>query len=220
MQLLNNALFPPPLTRKESDEMVQRTMKGDSNARDILIERNMRFVAHIAKKFDNIGISFDERISVGAIGLIKAVNSFDPDKNIKLATYAARCIENEILMAIRKANQPTRNGIQVIPLEKVTFRNKDGNELLLLDTLGTEPDPVSKDLEAEAERQTLHCAINKLNAKEKSIIEMRFGLGTDKEHTQGEIADMIGVSQSYISRLEKRIIGKLRKVLAEGSEAV
>ena len=164
-------------------------------------------MVYISRKFENTGISIEDLISIGAIGLIKAVNSFDPDKNIKLATYASRCIENEILMVLRKSNRLKLEVSFVEPLNT----DWDVNELLLSDILGTEPDLVSKDLDSDVEKQMLHSAIDKLNAREKYIVGLRYGLGEDKEHTQKEVADLMGISQSYISRLEKRIIGKLRE---------
>ena len=180
---------------------------GDSSARATLIERNLRLVVYISRKFENTGISIEDLISIGAIGLIKAVNSFDPDKNIKLATYASRCIENEILMVLRKSNRLKSE----VSFDEPLNTDWDGNELLLSDILGTEPDLVSKELDADVEKQMLHTAIDKLNDREKYIVGLRYGLGAGKEHTQKEVADMMGISQSYISRLEKRIIGKLRE---------
>ena len=200
-------LLPPPLSREEEIALMRRANAGDSAARATLIERNLRLVVYIARKFENTGISIEDLISIGAIGLIKAVNSFDPDKNIKLATYASRCIENEILMVLRKTNRLKLE----VSFDEPLNTDWDGNELLLSDILGTEPDLVSKDLDADIEKQMLHTAIDKLNAREKYIVGLRYGLGEDKEHTQKEVADMMGISQSYISRLEKRIIGKLRE---------
>ena len=200
-------LLPPPLSREEEIALMRRCNAGDSGARATLIERNLRLVVYISRKFENTGISIEDLISIGAIGLIKAVNSFDPDKNIKLATYASRCIENEILMVLRKSNRLKSE----VSFDEPLNTDWDGNELLLSDILGTEPDLVSKDLDASVEKQMLHSAIDKLNAREKYIVGLRYGLGADKEHTQKEVADMMGISQSYISRLEKRIIGKLRE---------
>ena len=200
-------LLPPPLSREEELAMMRRANAGDSGARSTLIERNLRLVVYISRKFENTGISIEDLISIGAIGLIKAVNSFDPDKNIKLATYASRCIENEILMVLRKTNRLKLE----VSFDEPLNTDWDGNELLLSDILGTEPDLVSKDLEADVEKQMLHTAIDKLNDREKYIVGLRYGLGADKEHTQKEVADMMGISQSYISRLEKRIIGKLKE---------
>ena len=200
-------LLPPPLSREEEIALVRRARQGDGQARATLIERNLRLVVYISRKFENTGISIEDLISIGAIGLIKAVNSFDPDKNIKLATYASRCIENEILMVLRKSNRLKSE----VSFDEPLNTDWDGNELLLSDILGTEPDLVSKQLDADVEKQMLHTAIDKLNDREKYIVGLRYGLGADKEHTQKEVADMMGISQSYISRLEKRIIGKLRE---------
>ena len=200
-------LLPPPLSREEEIALMRRCNAGDSVARATLIERNLRLVVYISRKFENTGISIEDLISIGAIGLIKAVNSFDPDKNIKLATYASRCIENEILMVLRKSNRLKSE----VSFDEPLNTDWDGNELLLSDILGTEPDLVSKELDADVEKQMLHTAIDKLNDREKYIVGLRYGLGAGKEHTQKEVADMMGISQSYISRLEKRIIGKLRE---------
>jgi RNA polymerase sporulation-specific sigma factor len=202
-------LLPPPLSREEELTLMRRVNQGDSAARATMIERNLRLVVYIARKFENTGISIEDLISIGTIGLIKAVNSFDPDKNIKLATYASRCIENEILMVLRKTNRLKLE----VSFDEPLNTDWDGNELLLSDILGTEPDLVSKDLDADIEKQMLHTAIQTLNPREKYIVGLRYGLGEDKEHTQKEVADLMGISQSYISRLEKRIIGKLREEL-------
>ena len=202
-------LLPPPLSREEELVLMRRVNQGDALARSTMIERNLRLVVYIARKFENTGISIEDLISIGTIGLIKAVNSFDPDKNIKLATYASRCIENEILMVLRKT---TRIKTEV-SFDGPLNTDWDGNELLLSDILGTEPDLVSKDLDADIEKQMLHHAIDALSSKEKTIVGLRYGLGDDKEHTQKEVADMMGISQSYISRLEKKIIVKLRDEL-------
>lgn len=200
-------LLPPPLSRDEEVALIRRANAGDNGARATLIERNLRLVVYISRKFENTGISIEDLISIGAIGLIKAVSSFDPDKNIKLATYASRCIENEILMVLRKTNRLKSE----VSFDEPLNTDWDGNELLLSDILGTEPDLVSKDLEADVEKQMLHSAIDKLNERERYIVGLRYGLGAAKEHTQKEVADMMGISQSYISRLEKRIIGKLKE---------
>ena len=204
-------LLPPPLTRDEELALMRRVRQGDDIARSTLIERNLRLVVYISRKFENTGINIEDLISIGTIGLIKAVNSFDPEKNIKLATYASRCIENEILMVLRKTNRLKTE----VSFDEPLNTDWDGNELLLSDILGTEPDLVSKDLDASIEKQMLHHAIDRLSEKEKTIVGLRYGLGNDKEHTQKEVADMMGISQSYISRLEKRIIGKLREELAK-----
>ena len=202
-------LLPPPLTREEELAMMRRMNAGDETARATLIERNLRLVVYIARKFENTGISIEDMISIGAIGLIKAVNSFDPEKNIKLATYASRCIENEILMVLRKTNRLKLE----VSFDEPLNTDWDGNELLLSDILGTEPDVVSRDLDDSVEKQLLHDAIHALTPREKHIVDLRYGLGSETEHTQKEVADMMGISQSYISRLEKRIIGKLREEL-------
>ena len=204
-------LLPPPLSREEEIEFMRRIAQGDASARATMIERNLRLVVYIARKFENTGISIEDLISIGTIGLIKAVNSFDASKNIKLATYASRCIENEILMVLRKT---TRLKLEV-SFDEPLNTDWDGNELLLSDILGTEPDLVSKDLDDSIEKQMLHTAIDTLSSKEKYIVGLRYGLGEDKEHTQKEVADIMGISQSYISRLEKRIIGKLRAEMAK-----
>lgn len=201
-----NDLLPPPLTREEEISLVHKVNAGDLNARSTMIERNLRLVVYIARKFENTGISIEDLISIGTIGLIKAVNSFNPDKNIKLATYASRCIENEILMVLRKTNRLKLE----ISFDEPLNTDWDGNELLLSDILGTEPDLVSRDLDNSIEIDMLYKAIRTLNERELSIVNLRFGLGNQKEHTQKEVADMMGISQSYISRLEKRIIEKLK----------
>lgn len=174
-----------------------------------MIERNLRLVVYIARKFENTGISIEDLISIGTIGLIKAVNSFNPDKNIKLATYASRCIENEILMVLRKTNRLKLE----VSFDEPLNTDWDGNELLLSDILGTEPDLVSRDLDSSIEKDMLYQAIRTLNERELNIVNLRYGLGDQKEHTQKEVADMMGISQSYISRLEKRIIEKLKTEL-------
>jgi RNA polymerase sporulation-specific sigma factor len=200
-------LLPPPLSREEELELMHRMHHDDPSARSTLIERNLRLVVYIARKFENTGISIEDLISIGTIGLIKAVNSFNPEKNIKLATYASRCIENEILMFLRK-NHSLR---QEISLDEPLNIDWDGNELLLSDILGTDGDSVSKNLEEDIERQILHDALEKIPLRERMIMEMRFGLGGYKEMTQKEVADVLGISQSYISRLEKKIIQRLKR---------
>ena len=202
-------LLPPPLTREEENSLVRKVHAGDRAARSTMIERNLRLVVYIARKFENTGISIEDLISIGTIGLIKAVNSFNPDKNIKLATYASRCIENEILMVLRKTS---RLKLEVSFDEPLTT-DWDGNELLLSDILGTDADLVSRDLDSSIEKEMLYNAIKALNPREKDIVRLRYGLGQEKEHTQKEVADMMGISQSYISRLEKRIIEKLKNEL-------
>ncbi len=198
--------LPPPLTREEELSLMARMSGGDSRARATLIERNLRLVVYIARKFENTGIGIEDLISVGTIGLIKAVNSFDPEKNIKLATYASRCIENEILMVLRRTSRLKLE----VSFDEPLNTDVDGNELLLSDVLGTEPDLVSRNLDSSIERDTLRSAIRELTTRERNIVELRYGIGGGNERTQKEVADMLGISQSYISRLEKRIIGKLR----------
>lgn len=201
--------LPPPLTR-EDEETAFALLKTDfSKGRDMLIVHNLRLVVYIAKKFEATGIGMEDLISIGTIGLIKAVNTFSPDKNIKLATYASRCIENEILMFLRKSNQYKSE----ISIEEPLNIDWDGNELLLSDVLGTDTDIVNENIENEAERRMLLDSIAKLPPRERFIMEKRFGLVDGKELTQKEVADLIGISQSYISRLEKRIIKRLRREL-------
>ena len=204
-------LLPPPLTREEESSLVRKVHAGDSEARSTMIERNLRLVVYIARKFENTGISIEDLISIGTIGLIKAVNSFNPDKNIKLATYASRCIENEILMVLRKTSRLKLE----VSFDEPLNTDWDGNELLLSDILGTDADLVSRDLDSSIEKEMLYNAIKTLNPREKNIVRLRYGLGQEKEHTQKEVADMMGISQSYISRLEKRIIEKLKSELAK-----
>ena len=190
-------------------EMLKTDRKNE--AKTMLIERNLRLVVYIARKFENSGNDLEDLISIGSLGLIKAVNSFDPDKNIKLATYASRCIENEILMQLRKS---VRTKCEISFDEPLNV-DYEGNELLVSDILGTDPDIVSKNLETEIEKQLLHNAIEKLNNREKNIMTLRFGLGGNEEKTQKEVADLLGISQSYISRLEKKIIIRLKKEMAK-----
>ena len=201
--------LPAPLT-KDEEEAAFELMKSDyDKARDTLIVHNLRLVVYIAKKFENTGIWLEDLVSIGTVGLIKAVTTFSTEKNIKLATYASRCIENEILMYLRKYSQYKYD----ISIDEPLNVDWDGNELLLSDVLGTENDCVNSRIEDEVEKQLLHEAINKLGAREKQIMEMRFGLNGCKERTQKEVADEIGISQSYISRLEKRILKELREEL-------
>lgn len=203
--------LPPPLTREEEISVFAKLSAGDPNARELLIVHNLRLVVYIAKKFESSGICLEDLISIGTIGLIKAVGTFCPDKNIKLATYASRCIENEILMFLRKSVQYKGE----ISIDEPLNVDWDGNELLLSDVLGTDDDIVSRGIEWEAEREMLHNAVNALPAREREIMELRFGLNGGRECTQKEVAEKIGISQSYISRLEKKIIKKLRLVLEE-----
>lgn len=202
--------LPMPLSEEEEKDALSRLKKGDCEVRELLIVHNLRLVVYIAKKFDNTGLDCDDLISVGTIGLIKAVGSFDPDKNIKLATYASRCIENEILMYLRRMTRLKSE----ISLEEPLNVDYEGNELLMSDILGTDPDLVSKNLETTVEKQLLWKALAKLNKREREIMKMRFGLMGAEEKTQREVADMIGISQSYISRLEKKIIGRLKKEIS------
>jgi RNA polymerase sporulation-specific sigma factor len=199
--------LPPPLSKEEEEVLLQKLPNGDETARSLLIERNLRLVVYIARKFENTGINIEDLISIGTIGLIKAVNTFNPEKKIKLATYASRCIENEILMHLRRNN---KNRSEVSFDEPLNI-DWDGNELLLSDVLGTEDDIITKDLEANVNRVLLIKALHQLNEREKQIMELRFGLDGKEERTQKDVADMLGISQSYISRLEKRIIKRLRK---------
>lgn len=198
--------LPPPLTKQEEQEVFCRLMDDDTEARKTLIVHNLRLVVYIAKKFESTGIGIEDLVSIGTIGLIKAVNTFCPTKNIKLATYASRCIENEILMFLRKASQYRGD----LSIDEPLNTDYEGNELLLSDVLGTDDDIVSKGIENEAERTMLRDAVVELGGREREIMEMRFGLLDGKEKTQKEVADIIGISQSYISRLEKKIIKKLR----------
>lgn len=199
--------LPPPLNSDEEVVLLERLEMGDGSIRDILIERNLRLVVYIARKFENTGIGIEDLVSIGTIGLIKAVNTFDPQKKIKLATYASRCIENEILMYLRRNNK-TRSEVSFDEPLNIDW---DGNELLLSDVLGTENDIISKPIEEQVDRQLLHLAMGRLTSREKIIMELRFGLDDGVEKTQKEVADRLGISQSYISRLEKRIIRRLRK---------
>jgi len=199
--------LPPPLKKEEEEELVNRLMKGDETIRDILIERNLRLVVYIARKFENTGIGVEDLISVGTIGLIKAVNTFNPEKKIKLATYASRCIENEILMYLRR-NSKVKAEISFYEPLNIDW---DGNELLLSDILGTDNDIVYNLIEDEVDRELLFLALKNLNDREKEIVKLRFGLNGTREKTQKEVADMLGISQSYISRLEKKIISRLKK---------
>ena len=201
--------LPPPLTPEEEALIMKRISEGDEKSREPLIVHNLRLVVYIAKKFENSNVNIEDLISIGTIGLIKAVNTFSPERKIKLATYASRCIENEILMFLRKT---TQNKYE-ISIEEPLSTDWDGNELLLSDVLGSDNDTVSADLEQEIEVNQLLEAVNQLNTREAMIMELRFGLNGNKEHTQKEVADLLGISQSYISRLEKRIISKLKTEL-------
>ena len=198
--------LPPPLEREKEAELIARMDEGDESVRGTLIEHNLRLVAYIARRFENTGINIEDLISIGTIGLIKAVNTYRSDKNIKLATYASRCIENEILMHLRKT-APQKSEVS---FDEPLNTDWDGNELLLSDILGTDEDEVCRPLEDDAEKHILMEAIGTLNEREREIIMLRFGLLGGREYTQKEVADMLGISQSYISRLEKRIIDRLR----------
>lgn len=200
--------LPPPLSEEEENENLKLMMEDNQDAKNCLIEHNLRLVVYIARKFDNTGINVEDLISIGTIGLIKAINTFKMDKNIKLATYASRCIENEILMYLRRTTK-TKTEVSIDEPLNVDW---EGNELLLSDILGTDVDVIYRDIEDEVDRQLLNTAISKLNRRERDIIELRFGLKNNGiEKTQKEVADMMGISQSYISRLEKKIISRLRK---------
>lgn len=198
--------LPAPLSKDDEQIVFAKLEQNDPDARDKLVVHNLRLVVYIAKKFESTGIGIEDLISIGTIGLIKAVNTFVPSKGIKLATYASRCIENEILMFLRKSTL-TRNDISIDEPLNVDW---DGNELMLSDLLGTEPDTVNKSIEQEVEKSLLIDCVNRLSDRERIIMELRFGLNSGKEMTQKEVADLIGISQSYISRLEKRIIKRLR----------
>lgn len=202
--------LPQPLSKEEEANLLSKLETDTEHVRQILIERNLRLVVYIARKFENTGIYIEDLISIGTIGLIKAINTFNPHKNIKLATYASRCIENEILMYLRK-NQNRRCEVSIDEPLNVDW---DGNELLLSDILGIESDVIYKDIEAEVDKSLLETAMNKLSKREKEIMRLRFGIGGGKERTQKEVADILGISQSYISRLEKRIISGLKKEIS------
>lgn len=203
-------ILPPPLEANKEAEIIQDLgTEYDSEAKSVLIEHNLRLVVYIAKKFDNTGVGVEDLISIGTIGLIKAINTYNPDKNIKLATYASRCIENEILMYLRRNNKTKME----VSIDEPLNVDWDGNELLLSDILGTEEDIIYKDIENEIERKILNRAIDQLSEREKTIVELRFGLNSSDgvELTQKEVADLLGISQSYISRLEKKIMKRLKK---------
>jgi RNA polymerase sporulation-specific sigma factor len=199
--------LPPPLKPREENEFLRRLREGDESVRTLLIERNLRLVVYIARKFDNTGVGLEDLISIGTIGLIKAVNTFDPIKKIKLATYASRCIENEILMHLRRSAK-TRSEVS---FDEPLNTDWDGNELLLSDILGTENDLVYTSIEEDVDMQLLRQAMQRLNARERNIMQMRFGLSGHTRRTQKEVAVILGISQSYISRLEKRIISRLKR---------
>ena len=198
--------LPPPFTKEEEEKVMQALRDGDESVREGLIEHNLRLVVYIARKFENTGVGVEDLISIGTIGLIKAVGTFDAGTKIKLATYASRCIENEILMYLRRHSRTRME----VSLDEPLNVDWDGNELLLSDVMGTDPDLVGRELERETDRALLREAISRLTAREQKIMQMRFGLDGCKERTQREVADELGISQSYISRLEKRIIKRLR----------
>lgn len=201
--------LPPPLSNEEEKDIMKKLSYGDESAKEQLIVHNLRLVVYIAKKFENTNVNIEDLISIGTIGLIKAVNTFSADRNIKFATYASRCIENEILMFLRKSSQRRTE----ISIEEPLNTDWDGNELLLCDVLGSDPDIINRDMEQELECNLLLEAVSKLNTREALIMELRFGLNGNKEHTQKQVADLLGISQSYISRLEKKIIKRLKNDL-------
>lgn len=198
--------LPPPLTKDEETEIMINISQGNNKLREKLIVHNLRLVVYIAKKFESSGTNVEDFISIGTIGLIKAVNTFSPERNIKLATYASRCIENEILMFLRKTSQLKHE----VSIDEPLNTDWDGNELLLCDVLGSDPDVINRGIESRLESKLLLEAVSKLNNRECEIMELRFGLNGKKEHTQKQVADILGISQSYISRLEKKIIKRLR----------
>lgn len=203
--------LPPPLSSDEESYLLSKLEKEDYGVKKILIERNLRLVVYIARKFENTGVGVEDLVSIGTIGLIKAINTFNPSKNIKLATYASRCIENEILMYLRRNNRMKTE----ISIDEPLNIDWDGNELLLSDILGTDNDLIHRSIEDEVDKELLNTAMKKLSMREKKIMELRFGLSNDgEEKTQKEVADMLGISQSYISRLEKKIISRLKKEIS------
>lgn len=207
MYIGGSDVLPPPLKGPEEERAISLLAQGDESARQTLIEHNLRLVVYIARRFESTGIHLEDLISIGTIGLIKAVGTFKPDKKIKLATYSSRCIENEILMHIRKVSGQKAE----VSLDEPINTDWDGNELLLSDILGTEPDTVARPMEDDVDHQLLHEAINRLSPRERDIVTMRYGLSGRSEKTQKEVADLMGISQSYISRLEKRIMIRLRR---------
>ena len=199
--------LPAPLSQEEEFILLNELSDGKSEVRSVLIEHNLRLVVYIAKKYETSGVYIEDLVSIGTIGLIKAINTFVPEKNIKLATYASRCVENEILMYLRKNS---RQKVEV-SFDEPLNTDCEGNELLLSDILNSDSDCVTKEIDEESDMQTLYCALHKLSSREKTIMDLRFGFTTGREKTQKEVADLLGISQSYISRLEKRIISRLRK---------
>ncbi|QNO16742.1 RNA polymerase sporulation sigma factor SigE [Alkalicella caledoniensis] len=203
--------LPPPLTNDEESYLMEKLQRGDEGVKRLLIEHNLRLVVYIARKFENTGINIEDLVSIGTIGLIKAVNTFDPAKKIKLATYGSKCIENEILMYLRRNNKIKSE----VSLDEPLNIDWDGNELLLSDVLGTEPDIIHKDLEQEVNRNLLAKALTKLSKREQRIMILRFGLQDGNIKTQKDVAEILGISQSYISRLEKKIIKRLKKEISK-----
>ncbi|MCH5300578.1 MAG: RNA polymerase sporulation sigma factor SigE [Ruminococcus sp.] len=201
--------LPAPLTKEEELKVMEKIVQGEEQYREKLIVHNLRLVVYIAKKFESTNINVEDLVSIGTIGLIKAVNTFSPERNIKLATYASRCIENEILMFLRKTSQQKHE----VSIDEPLNTDWDGNELLLCDVLGSDPDIINRGIETKLEASLLLQAVSKLNKRECEIMELRFGLNGKKEHTQKQVADILGISQSYISRLEKKIIKRLRSEL-------
>lgn len=210
MYIGGSDILPPPLSKEEEAYYISRLAEGDMSVKQVLVERNLRLVVYIARRFENTRINIEDLISIGTIGLIKATNTFKADKNIKLATYASRCIENEILMHLRKTNNQKKE----ISFDEPLNTDWDGNELLLSDLLGTEVDMVMRPIEEDVDKELLMNALGKLSEREKEIIIMRFGIGGKEEKTQKEVADLMGISQSYISRLEKRIILRLKREMS------
>lgn len=207
----NGESLPMPYTEEEENERIVKLSEGDEKIKNELIEHNLRLVIYIARRFDNTGVDLDDLVSVGTIGLIKAVNTFNCDKKIKLATYASRCIENEILMHLRRISKIKSE----VSIDEPLNVDYEGNELLLSDILGTDEDVVYKDIESEVEKKLLEMALEKLSPRERKIMGMRFGLDNEEEMTQKEVADSLGISQSYISRLEKKIFKRLRREFAK-----
>ncbi len=203
--------LPPPLSKEEEAKYLNMLSTSYDEARNVLIEHNLRLVVYISRRFENTGINIEDLISIGTIGLIKAINTFNPEKKIKLATYASRCIENEILMFLRKTGSQKTE----ISFDEPLNTDWDGNELLLSDILGTDPDVVMQPIEDDVDKKLLLDAIARLSPREKQIITLRFGIGMDTEKTQKEVADMLGISQSYISRLEKKIISRLKREIVK-----
>ncbi|CCY71500.1 rNA polymerase sigma factor [Clostridium sp. CAG:921] len=205
--IAGNDKLPPPLDEKEEQKLLERLMDKDKSAKDTLIERNLRLVVYIAKKFENSGVNIEDLISIGTIGLMKAINSYNLEKNIKLATYASRCIENEILMHLRKNNKIKTE----ISIDEPINTDSEGNDLSLGDILGTESDSIFKSIEEDDNKKVLLLAIERLNKREKIIMQLRYGFDGVEELTQKEVADKLGISQSYISRIEKKVINNLKK---------